>query len=240
MDKETYIEKKRAREIRELFRKVCMQCFRPLPQCLCPIIRPLQTRTRFIILMHPKEAKKTRNGTGRLAHLSLRNSELLVGVDFTQNSGLNAAISNPAYRPLILFPGENASPISEGAATPPSLWKRDLLMIVIDGTWAAAKKILKLSRNLHPIPQIILDPDQPSRFKIKKQPHPKYLSTIEAIFSVLSKLDSAGFENLEEQHNNLLHVFDRLVSMQMDYIRKHSRTECRRNSDKITGEIPHV
>ncbi len=110
MDKQTYIDKKRAREKRELFRKVCMQCFRPLPQCLCPIIRPLQTRTRFIILMHPKEAKKTRNGTGRLAHLSLQNSELLFGVDFTENSRLNALISDPHYVPLVLFPGKDFDP----------------------------------------------------------------------------------------------------------------------------------
>ena len=80
----------------------------------------------------------------------------------------------------------------------------------------------------------------PSYFKIKKQPHPKYLSTIEAIFSVLDTLDSAGFENLDGQHHNLIDVFDRLVRTQLAYIQEHSRLGFRRNSEKTTGEIPHA
>ena len=240
MDKKSYIEKKQNREKLKLTREICLKCFRSLPHCLCPYIRPLDTQTRFVILMHPKEAKRTRNGTGRLAFLSLNNSELLFGVDFTQNSRLNALISDPRYAPLILFPGKTSIPISKVPAVFPALESRAPLVIVIDGTWSAAKKMMKLSFNLHNIPQIMIQPAQPSRFKIKKQPHPKYLSTIEAIFSVLDKLDSAGLENLEERHNNLMHVFDRLVNMQLTYIREHSRTGFRRNSDKTTGEIPHA
>lgn len=240
MDKHTYIEKKRDRGKLGQVREICLKCFRPLPLCLCAYIRPLDTQTRFIILMHPKEAKRTRNGTGRLTYLSLNNSELLFGVDFTQNSRLNVLISDPGYCPLILFPGEKSIPTSDVPAMFPTLKRRALLVIVIDGTWAAAKKMIKLSGNLHTIPQIMIQPTQLSRFKIKKQPHPKYLSTIEAIFSVLDTLDSAGFENLDGQHHNLIAVFDRLVRTQLAYIQEHSRSGFRRNSEKTTGEIPHA
>ena len=35
--------------------------------------------------MHPKEFKKTKNGTGHFTNLSLKNCEIHIGVDFSQN-----------------------------------------------------------------------------------------------------------------------------------------------------------
>ena len=49
--------------------------------------------------MHPKEAYKQKIGTGRLTHLSLIDSELIIGVDFTENDAVNSYINNPAYYP---------------------------------------------------------------------------------------------------------------------------------------------
>ncbi len=49
----------------------CQRCHRPGSTCLCEEVTTLQVRTKFVFLMHPKEAKKTKNGTGRMAHLGL-------------------------------------------------------------------------------------------------------------------------------------------------------------------------
>ena len=49
---------------------------RPSSTCICKHIRPLQTKTRFIILMHPKEYKREKNGTGHITNLQLENSEV--------------------------------------------------------------------------------------------------------------------------------------------------------------------
>ena len=38
---------------------------------------PFETKTQFVILMHPREARKEKTGTGRLAHAILKNSEII-------------------------------------------------------------------------------------------------------------------------------------------------------------------
>ena len=63
-------------------REKCYRCYRPKSSCMCSHIHEIETNTKFIILMHPKEFKKTKNGTGRLTHLSLPNSHLFIGIDF--------------------------------------------------------------------------------------------------------------------------------------------------------------
>ena len=67
----------------------CYKCMRPSSTCICKHISPFQTKTRFIILMHPKEYKKEKNGTGHMTKLQLENSEIIVGVDFTNNTRVN-------------------------------------------------------------------------------------------------------------------------------------------------------
>lgn len=52
-------------ELRETLKSriKCYTCMRPSSTCICKFISPFQTKTRFIILMHPKDYKKERNGT---------------------------------------------------------------------------------------------------------------------------------------------------------------------------------
>ena len=66
----------------------CQKCFRPQAFCLCAYTREIDTGIKFVFLMHPKEQRRQRTGTGRLSHISLKNAETLVGVDFTQNQRL--------------------------------------------------------------------------------------------------------------------------------------------------------
>ena len=67
------------------YRGECYVCRRAKMNCLCGSVNPFATRTRFVILMHDKEAHKQRTGTPRLARLCLTNSELIVGTDFSRN-----------------------------------------------------------------------------------------------------------------------------------------------------------
>ena len=88
--------------------EMCYRCFKPKSNCLCPYIKEADTGVKFIILMHPKEAYHQRTGTGRLTALCLKDSEILIGVDFTNDPKLNALLENPAYQPVMLYPGDEA------------------------------------------------------------------------------------------------------------------------------------
>ena len=74
-------------------REQCYRCYRPKSSCMCAYVRAIETQTKFIVLMHPKEFKKTKNGTGRLTHLSLPNSGLFKGIGFSDNARINGNIA---------------------------------------------------------------------------------------------------------------------------------------------------
>ena len=81
---------------------------RPSITCICKHISPFQTKTRFIILMHPKEYKKEKNGTGHMTKLQLENSEIIVGVDFTNNNRVNEILSKIESCFFLLYPGKDS------------------------------------------------------------------------------------------------------------------------------------
>ena len=88
----------------------CYKCFRPFETCYCKDIVSIKTGIKFVFLMHPKEAYKQKTGTGRLAHLTLEDSEIIVGVDFTDNPRLNTLITDEKYFPVVMYPYGSLTP----------------------------------------------------------------------------------------------------------------------------------
>ena len=76
-------------------RVMCYKCFWPQALCWCASLRPMATRTRFVFLMHPKEFKEEKAGTGRLTHLCLPNSEIHMGTAFDGDEAVQALINDP-------------------------------------------------------------------------------------------------------------------------------------------------
>lgn len=194
--------------------------------------------------MHPQEAKKIRNGTGRLTHLCLSNSEIFFGIDFSAHPRVQSLLADEKYNPFILYPGKTSKDISEYDSKQLSFGGKIPLVIVIDGTWKSAKKIMKLSQNLHQLPRISISPEEPSRFYIKQQPNIICLSTIEAIFFLLTEFENKGLEKLDGRHNNLLDVLDKMVRVQMSHINDSTAKGYRKKNgsrprEKIFSTKPH-
>ena len=183
--------------------------------CLCGLIQPFDTHTRFVILMHPKEAHKQKSGTGRLCHLALKNSRLHVGVDFTHDSEVRALIEDPEYTSFLLFPGPQAVNLSQEGYRSLTRHRGKLQIFVVDGTWPLAGKILRLSENLRALPTVSFTPRQPSNFKFKKQPRAEYLSTLESIQLLLELGQEQGIEIVDRNIEQLPKIFERLVQIQL-------------------------
>lgn len=244
MDKRTYLLQKQKRDNQNQYREFCLNCFRPLSHCLCTIIRSFETRTRFVILMHPQEAKKIRNGTGRLAHLALSNSEIFIGLDFSTHPNVQDLLADERYNPFILYPGITSKDISRYDPEQLSENGKIPLVFVIDGTWKSAKKMMQMSQNLHDLPRISILPNEPSRFLIKQQPNRLCLSTIESIFSLLFEFENKGLENLDGRHKNLLDILDQMVKIQMTHINNPTGRSYRKKAgtsprDKVFSKKPH-
>jgi DTW domain-containing protein YfiP len=108
-------------------RPICDRCRRPDVVCYCRHIHRLPTRTRVLLLQHPRE-RRVGVGTARMAHLSLPNSVLRVGVDFSADAVVAAALAAPEP-PCVLYPRPGALDVAD---LPPD---RPVTLIVLDGTW---------------------------------------------------------------------------------------------------------
>ena len=166
----------------------CPRCLRPEAHCLCPLIPSLDSRTRVLVLQHPSEVNHALN-TARLAALGLTNAELIVGEVFAD---LPALLNQPGYQARLLFPGEDAQTLQGyGAGDQP------LLLVVPDGTWRKARKLLHLNPLLATLPRVSLAQGGVSRYRLRKAPGPGALSTVEAIAQALQVLEAPmSFEPL--------------------------------------------
>jgi DTW domain-containing protein YfiP len=162
-------------------RPQCPRCLRPQTHCLCPLIPSLDSRTRVLLLQHPSEVNHALN-TARLAALGLTNAELIVGEVFED---LPALLNRPGYQARLLFPADDAQPMQAyGASDEP------LLLVVPDGTWRKARKMLHLNPLLAALPRVTLAAGGVSRYRLRKAPGPGALSTIEAIVQALETLEA--------------------------------------------------
>jgi DTW domain-containing protein YfiP len=153
-----------------------------------------------LILQHPDEVGHALN-TARLAALGLVNAQLLVGEVFDD---LQQILNPPGYQPRLLFPGEAAQ-----ALTPYAQDSLPMLLVVPDGTWRKARKLLHLNPLLAELPRVTPGAAPVSRYRLRKAPGPEALSTLEAIVHTLQTLEApTSFEAL-------LKPFDALIEGQI-------------------------
>jgi DTW domain-containing protein YfiP len=190
---------------------------RPSSTCICKHISPFQTKTRFIILMHPKEYKKEKNGTGHMTKLQLENSEIIVGVDFTNNKRVNEILTKEKSGSFLLYPGKDNFNLSIRKSSELNSFMGDTPHIfLIDGTWPCARKILKLSKNLQKLKRVSFDNKIKSKFIIKQQPEALCLSTIESVYTVLNLLKEGDLEQCDTK--DFLMPFEKMIEYQIEHM----------------------
>lgn len=185
------------------FRDVCLRCRRPASVCWCGQLAPVASRTRACFLQHPLE-RRVAIGTARMAHLSLPNSELHEGVEFAGNARVRELAAQPGT--MLLFPGEGSVDAAGLAGDPPRT------LIVVDGTWALAAKLIKQNPFLAALPRLGFVPPRPSNYRIRREPADHFVSTIEAVAHVLGLL-----EGDPERFTPILRAFDWMVDQQLEH-----------------------
>ncbi len=190
---------------------------RPSSTCICKHISPFQTKTRFIILMHPKEYRKEKGGTGLMTKLQLENSEIIIGVDFTNNKRVNEILTKETSCSFLLYPGKDNFNLSIRKSSEINSFMGDTPHIfILDGTWPCARKMLKLSKNLQKLKRVSFDNKIKSKFIIKQQPEALCLSTIESVYTVLNLLKEGDLEQCETK--GFLIPFEKMIEYQLEYI----------------------
>lgn len=186
-------------------RAQCARCLRPETHCLCALIPHLDSRTRVLILQHPSEVNHALN-TARLAALGLNNAELIVGEVFDD---LPALLNPPGYQARLLFPADDAQPLEAYRSEGGEAGSPSMLLVVPDGTWRKARKLLHLNPLLAALPRVTLAQAVPSRYRLRKAPGPGALSTVEAIVQALQTLEAP------KTFEALLRPFEALIDGQI-------------------------
>ncbi|NRA71190.1 MAG: DTW domain-containing protein [Gammaproteobacteria bacterium] len=192
----------------------CPQCLRPPVACLCHTVTPIDNRTEIVILQHPSEVKHAK-GTAKIAELSLRRCQVIVGENFNQNVEFQALFNEPSRQVMLLYPQDNA--ISPEDVNTQVL--NNLTIIVLDGSWKKAYKMYCLNPVLQQLPCIGIDVTNQSNYRIRKSSRSDSLSTVEACFELLTQL-----EGKQRSFEPLLKSFDAMVQFQIDSMPDHVKS----------------
>lgn len=192
----------RTQEPEPAFREVCVACRRPVVVCYCKHVQKQTTKTRVVILQHPRERDVPIN-TARIASLCLPAAELHVGVEWNGRLRLD----DPERPAALLYPGPGAIDIEEHPPEGP------ITLVVVDGTWWQAKKLVRANPELAALPRYAFRPPAPSDYRIRREPQADYVSTIEALVHVLGVLEGDAKRFLP-----MLDPFRAMVDAQIDHI----------------------
>jgi len=163
-------------------RAMCANCARPVAVCWCAHLPRIQTSTPVLVLQHPRE-ERVAIGTARMASPCLPNATLVVGVEVDDEPSVVSALGDPDRPAILLWPGPDARDLT---LDPP---RGPVTLVVVDGTWALAKKLVRVNPRIGALPRYALAPSGPSEYRIRREPRAECLSTIEAIQLALGVLE---------------------------------------------------
>ena len=151
----------------------CAGCRLAITHCLCNLRPKVATRAGMCLLMSDTEALKPSN-TGWLIADVVADTFAFEWTRTAVDPALLALLADPQWQPLVVYPGEFVEAARVVQAIPslaqPSSAGPDKrpLFILLDGTWAEAGKMFRKSPYLDGFPMLSLNPDQPSRYKLRR------------------------------------------------------------------------
>lgn len=209
-------------------RAFCYRCHKPELTCICGDVPRIDNRTHVRVLQHPRERFHP-IGTARIARLGLAN----VAVEVADDPRRHQPAALPADAGL-LFPGDEARELDSLASS-----ERPSALVVVDGTWAQARGLVRDNPWLRRLPRYRLRPPA-SNYRIRREPTAEAVSTIEAIVAALRILepDTAGLPRL-------LSSFDAMIDRQLGLIaeraagkRRPAARRARRGSSGVLVDEP--
>jgi DTW domain-containing protein YfiP len=158
----------------------CERCRLAPTHCACALRASVPTRAGVCLLMAEFEALKPSN-TGWLVADVVPDTQAFAWSRTRVEPALLALLDDPRWQPVVVFPGEFAAPERVVDALPARTDDdtRRPLFILLDGTWAEARKAFRKSPFLDRFPVLGLDPARLSRYRLRRAWHEHHLCTAE-------------------------------------------------------------
>ena len=158
----------------------CDGCRLVPSHCMCHLRPSLSTQAGVCLLMADIEALKPSN-TGWLVADVLVDTYAFGWARTETDPALLALLADPQWQPYVVFPAEYMAPErvvhAVHEASGPSA-KRPLF-ILLDGTWAEARKMFRKSPYLDRFPVLSLSPSQLSRYQLRRSRRDDHFCTSE-------------------------------------------------------------
>ena len=164
-------------------RERCAGCRLVPSHCMCTLRPSVPTLAGVCLLMADIEPLKPSN-TGWLIADVVTDTFAFGWARTETDPALLALLIDPQWQPYVVFPGEYAAPERVvhtvqsadrlGAGTP-----RRPLFILLDGTWAEARKMFGHSPYLKHLPVLSLQPEQLSQYKLRRSRRDDHFCTSE-------------------------------------------------------------
>jgi len=196
-------------------RAICCHCHRPQKVCICDFIQPIDNQVEIGILQHPTETKQIK-GTAIIAKNSLQCCQYWVGESLQELPGLVNWL-NDGKQVYLLYPKtEDADSMVkvQGVDFLKSQDKAAFRILILDGTWRKTFKMMQLNPSLQKLDRVALIPSELSKYKIRKQKNEQSLSTVEAVYELLSQLEDS---ESEDKFKPLLTAFENMQQQQLAF-----------------------
>lgn len=172
-------------------------------QCVCDLVPSIEAELHIALLMHPNEPSRETN-TGRWLEKSLVSCSRHIWQRTQACPELTKLIQSEHYQAYLLYPTDDSQPI---VAMADNTEQKQPLLIILDGTWQEASKMLRKSDWLQSLPKLRIQPTTHSRYQLRRNQQPGNLCTIEVGAQVLSEL---GYQRQSEQ---LEHFFQHYLKV---------------------------
>ncbi|MFY1667067.1 tRNA-uridine aminocarboxypropyltransferase [Pseudomonas sp. Pseu.R1] len=180
----------------------CPRCRVIESYCLCKWKPTVEAKSAVCLLMYDTEPLKPTN-TGWLIADVIQDTEAFGWSRTEVDERLPALLDDPQWQPYIVFPGEFVA--SERVVTEVNLapGKRPLF-ILLDATWPEARKMFRKSPYLDRLPVLSLEPEQMSRYRLRRSKRDDHFCTAEVAALCL---ELAGDQQAAEVLDAYLDVF---------------------------------
>lgn len=180
----------------------CAGCRLVPSHCLCAWRPRIAAQSAVCLLMHDVEALKPSN-TGWLIADVLADTTAFAWSRVEVDAALPLLLDDPQWQPYLVFPGEFVAPQRVVNEVLPAPGKRPLF-VLLDATWSEARKMFRKSPYLDSLPVLSLQPEQLSRYRLRRSKRDDHFCTAEVAALCL---ELAGDQRAADGLNAYLDVF---------------------------------
>ncbi|KDM91488.1 tRNA-uridine aminocarboxypropyltransferase [Photobacterium galatheae] len=175
----------------------CKFCMLREHLCICELKPQLESAAAFMLIMYDDEVLKPSN-TGRLIADLFPDTFAYIWSRTEPDPAMLEVLADPQWQPYVIFPAEYGEPerVAEKVTLAPG--KRPLF-ILLDGSWAEAKKMFRKSPYLNHFPMLSITPASRSRYQVREAVKDNQLGTAEVaarIVDVLGEQENARILDL--------------------------------------------